>query len=293
MGTETEKWLAGVNQVAFNEYLQVAVETGLVGLMLLLFIGIALVRYRRQIHTPFATGAVGALASLAVCACFSYPFHEISTVMLAGLMLLLAGNDLKPLPVSFTAGLQKSIFICFLLIMLFLCHYSVTSVWSLNRWKNLTARISIHSFEDNCEQYAQLYTRLNSNPYFLYHYGIELVLAKEYEQGIAVLQQTCHYFNDTDILCHLGDARKGLGQYEKAEADYRLASNMAPNKFYPLYCLVKLYQATGRTDEAVKMAKEITDRKEKVKSWTTYKIKKEMNLLVDSLSGTHSTPSIP
>ncbi|MCL2738117.1 MAG: O-antigen ligase family protein [Bacteroidales bacterium] len=282
-GNEKEEWLAGINQVAFNEYFQITAETGLIGLILLLTIGCTLIYYRKQIRTPYAIGAMGSLIALACSACFSYPFHEISIAVLAGWMLLIIGNDLKPFTLSVPLKVQKYVIACFLLATILLCCYSVTTVSSLSRWKNLTVQTNLHSFDNTIEQYAELYTQLDNNPYFLYNYGIELVRAKEYEQSIPVLQRACRYFSDTDVFCYLGDAYKGLGQFENAEHCYRLASNMTPNKFRPLYSLVKLYSETGDIAKASELASILIEKKEKVKSYTTYKIKKEMRQLIKDI----------
>ena len=281
-GSETEKWLADANQMAFNEYLQIAVETGLIGLALLLTVGGVLIYYRKQIHTPYAIGAVGALSTLACCACFSYPFHEISIVVLVGLMLSIAGTDFKPLSISTSVKMQKSIPVGTLLVTVFLCYYSIKSISLVSRWERLVSHTSVSDFEDVREQYALLYAQLDNNPYFLYNYGIELVLAKEYEQGILVLQHTCHYFIDTDILCYLGDAYKGLNQYDKAESNYQLASNMVPVKFYPLYCLAKLYSETGRKKESLAMAQTIINKDIKIASYMVTTIKNEMRQFIEA-----------
>ena len=282
-GSETEKWLANINQVAFNEYLQIAVETGLVGLVLLLTIVVMLIYNRKQVHTPYAIGSMGSLASLACCACFSYPFHEISIVILVGLMLLIAGSELKTLSIHVSGKLYKKIIICLLSIAVFLCYYSVNNISLVSRWKNLATQTSIYGFDNKREQYKLLSTKLNNDPYFLYNYGVELSIAKEYKQGISILQYVCHYLSNTEIFCYLGDNYKGLGQYEKAEAYYQLASNTVPNKFYPLYCLAKLYHETGDSTKAFNMASIIVNKKEKVRSYTTYKIKNEMKQMADSL----------
>jgi O-antigen ligase len=283
-GDETEKWLADNVQVAFNEYLQVVVETGFVGLMLMLSIGGILIVYRTRIRTSNAIGALGGVASIACCACFSYPFREISIIVLAGWMLLIVENDIKPLSISVTATCQKTIAILFMLITIFLCYYSITTILSVSRWKNLTAQTSIYGFDNNREKYKDLYTKLNKDPYFLYNYGVELILAKDYKQGILVLQQTSLYLSNTEIFCYLGDAYKGIRLYKKAEKNYLFASNMVPNKFYPLYCLANLYYETGNATKAYEIAIKLVNKKEKVQSYTTYRIKSEMKQLIDTLS---------
>lgn len=287
-GSDTEKWLAGTNQVAFNEYLQITAETGLIGLMLLFSIGASLICYRKKIRTPYAVGAIGGLAALACCAFFSYPFHEIPIIVLAGWMLLIVGYSFEQWPISLSAKLQKSIVICFLLVSIFLCYYSITTVSSVSSWKKIVTHTTVQNFDDTLANYARLYAQLENNPYFLYNYGIELVLSKEYERSIPVLQRACRYFSDTDVFCYLGDAYKGLGQYEKSEANYWLASSIEPNKFRPLYCLVKLYHETGDFVKATELATVLIHKKEKVKSYTTYKIRKEMKNMIDTLSIKHS-----
>jgi O-antigen ligase len=283
-GSEMEKWLAGNNQVAFNEYLQITVETGLVGFVLILVIGATLIFYRKQVCTPYAIGAIGGLTSLACCACFSYPFHEIPIIVLAGWMLLVVGNDIKSFSIPIATKVQKSIVVFYTLMTVFLCYYSITTLPSVSRWKKLVTYKSIHGFDDSREQYARLYSQLDNNPYFLYNYGIELVLAREYERSIPILKQACHYFSDTNIFCYLGDAYKWLGQYEKAETNYWLASNMTPNRFLPLYNLAKLYRETGDNVKASELATILIKKKEKVPSHTTNKIKTEMKQMLDSLS---------
>jgi len=199
-------------------------------------------------------------------------------------MLLIVGNDLKTLIISVSAKVHKALIVCLLFISGLLCYYSAKSISSIFRWEKLVSHTSIHGFEDVREQYTRLYTQLENNPYFMFNYGIELVLAKEYEQSIPILHRVCRYFIDTDILCYLGDAYKGMSQYENAETTYRLASNMVPIKFYPLYCLANLYNETGNVDNAINVANIIINKKEKVRSYTTYKIKTEMKQMVDSLS---------
>jgi tetratricopeptide (TPR) repeat protein len=133
-------------------------------------------------------------------------------------------------------------------------------------------------------EYKQLYARLRHNPYFSYNYGTTLIQAKHFEQGISVLNETSKYFIDTDLLCTLGDGYKGIQQYEIAEKNYFLASNMVPNKFYPLYCLTQLYVETGRHALATNIAKDLINKQPKINSYTVSKIKSEMKELIDSIS---------
>ena len=61
---------------------------------------------------------------------------------------------------------------------------------------------------------------------------------------------------------------------------YRLAANVVPNKFYPLYLLVKLYDETGQTEKARAMARELLNKEVKVPSKAIEEIKAEMERLI-------------
>ncbi|MDA3781234.1 MAG: hypothetical protein PF487_13560, partial [Bacteroidales bacterium] len=86
----------------------------------------------------------------------------------------------------------------------------------------------------------------------------------------------------SNIVLHtaIGDSYKALKEHEKAEQHYLQASNMALGKFYALYLLAKLYDASGQQHKAHKMAKNILNKEVKVQSTAIKEIKEEMKLII-------------
>ena len=63
----------------------------------------------------------------------------------------------------------------------------------------------------------------------------------------------------------------------EAEKHFRQAAAMCPVRFVPLYRLVKLLEKTGRHEEALRLAEELSEKPVKVSSYIVEKIKREMN----------------
>ena len=126
-------------------------------------------------------------------------------------------------------------------------------------------------------EYEKLYsTSLKQTPFFLYNYGAELNYTKKYEKSIEILNECASKFNDYDLQLLLADNYTGIKNYQKSEETIKLASDMIPNRFYPLYQLVKLYQTTGQHDKAIKIANEILVKPIKIPSTTIGAIIYEM-----------------
>ena len=86
--SESEAWVAGTPDFAFNEFLQIAVEHGI--WVSVLFITVLLVLLKIAGSRKHLVGMGGCLVSLMVFACFSYPLHipAIVSVWLLAVMVL-------------------------------------------------------------------------------------------------------------------------------------------------------------------------------------------------------------
>ena len=88
--SEIEKYVAGNPEYGFNEYLQIAIESGIIGLFL--FIGVIVCALRELIRSK-NWGVMGSLVALLVFAFFSYPFSVLPFQII--LVFLLAMSDIK------------------------------------------------------------------------------------------------------------------------------------------------------------------------------------------------------
>ena len=68
----------------------------------------------------------------------------------------------------------------------------------------------------------------------------------------------------------------GITAVEEAEACFRKAYDMVPNRLYPLYLLANLYFSTGEAEKGVAVAWQLLDQEPKVMSDAVREMKAEM-----------------
>jgi tetratricopeptide (TPR) repeat protein len=98
--------------------------------------------------------------------------------------------------------------------------------------------------------------------------------------GVTLFVSSRRFVNDYDVQMLLADNSKALEIHAEAERHYQLAAAMCPSRLTPLYELAKLYEATGRKDEATATAKKGLEKDEKIQSSTTAAIKSELQRLL-------------
>lgn len=72
-----------------------------------------------------------------------------------------------------------------------------------------------------------------------------------------------------------------MKQYKEAEKCLKLASEMIPNRFIPLYRLAKLYEETNQTQKARIIAKQLIGKPIKIMSIEIMTIREEMQDLIN------------
>ncbi|WP_320167764.1 O-antigen ligase family protein [Mangrovibacterium marinum] len=258
----------------FNEFIKVAVEFGIVGLivvlLLFLFVLWKIVKSENENRGLVFSG----LASILVLACFSYPLQYIAVWLLLVfyLLALLTPKEIRirNTPVSIITRI----------VIVFACTFSFFNfskqIQAEIKWK----AIAVNSLRGNTEkmlpEYEMLYsTSLKRNPYFLYNYGAELNFTGKFDKSIDILTECQQRFNDYDLQMLLADNYHRKGETEKAIQCYQHASNMIPCRFLPTYQLFEIYKETGEKGKAVKYADEIINKKVKVPSVTVSFIQRE------------------
>lgn len=253
----------------FNEYLKVWAELGLLGIVL---IGVGMIRLIRQClrQERVMWPALISWMAFMVCGLFSYPLNYPSICLLLALDFgLLAGEGKADLRVRWGAKLVFAMIPAGLLVFAF--YWQRMEV----RWTQVAHRALVGE-EDVLPEYARLYPFLSENPLFLYNYGAELKERKLWLESAAELKKCSRLLNDTDVQLLLGEDYSQAGCIDQAEACLLLASQMCPNRFLPLYHLVRLYDAAGRKKEAGYWAGIIVEKPVKVQSYMVNRIKKQM-----------------
>ena len=94
------------------------------------------------------------------------------------------------------------------------------------------------------------------------------------------LSQGALMSSDPEFQCQKGDNLKGLQDYAGAEAQYKYAFNMVPNRITPLYLLMKLYVVSQEREKAMEMAQKVLIFTPKVNAHTVEHFKQEAEQLL-------------
>lgn len=265
--------VAGSPEYAFNGVLGVGVEQGVLGAVPALVLGLwslAVLCRRGEVS------AYGWLVLL-VSSLFSYPFALWPFLSLAVAWVALAA--------SLEAGTAE------------VRWWKRTAVWPVvaaGGWCvwHLSActvrRVEAYEeFHRVCgvqdvaflEDYRKKYEDLKAYPDFLFTFGTALREAGRYNESNAMLRQGTRVSCDPVFYTLMGNNYRDLGAVAEAESAYRKAFGMLPGRMYPLYRLMKLYEAEGQMRKAEEMARQIIAFRPKVDSPAVREMKNEAKKL--------------
>lgn len=286
--TQSEIDRADVPFFAFNEYLQMGVESGLFSLALFFAMLFLTLRntFLRKRHGHF-----GALISFSIFAFFSYPLSVLPLAI--ALVFLLAMSNTSPSTSSKAQHHQLTVVLfpycsvstsklfkvlCMaLIIACFVDRFPTYNAWK--KWGMCKLLIGTGlSYEASVDLKA-LYPYLSDNPEYLFDYARSLSMAGYHAESNRILVQTLAFIGDPMIYCIYGKNFQALKNYDEAEINFRKAYNIAPNRLYPLFLLSKLYVLKGETFKAREVANKIQTHKIIVPSLAIEQMKDSLDLM--------------
>ncbi|MBO7598475.1 MAG: O-antigen ligase family protein [Bacteroidales bacterium] len=234
--TISEKLAAGSPDYAFNEYLQIGVEYGL---LVLIFELVILVFIIRKSYREKTFGLSGALLSIMFFAFASYPLHLPVFVVVALLILfaIIINNSRKIYAIIIPV-------VVILFASFNLSSYNQKST-NVEAWTRMQILYRNKCYGDVINRYSTIYDAMDWNPRFVYEYGHSLYKSKKYDEAIPILENAVRLSADPMSLNVLGECHQALQQYDAAESYYRRAANRIPSRLYPHYLLYFLYCDTG------------------------------------------------
>ncbi|NLR80374.1 O-antigen ligase family protein [Chitinophaga eiseniae] len=266
---------------AFNEPLQFVVENGGIGLLLVVAVIFFFWRYPSgQSYTPIRTVAYGVLLASLCFALFTYSSDNLAMkYIIVFALAILSGTGSKVLlHIRFPLDKGRMVVLPVLSLLTLLLVYAYGNVInsarkSLAGWGQAQKAYVREMYRESNQYFEAVYPGLCTNGEFLMQYGKSLAMTENYQQALAVLTQARQYQCSSVIEAAVGDCEKKAGNYAAAEQSYLKAMNMIPNRFYPLYLLMTLYQENGETTKAMMMARTIKAKKVKVPSKAILEIK--------------------
>lgn len=277
--TDEEARVAGSPEYAFNEYLQIAAEKGI----LYLFVGICLIILCLYFGVRnHKYGICGAVLSLSIFAFSSYPlqFPAFWSAGIAMLMACIPDNLYKHKYLIRITG----IYICLAGIVLAPGLYLQWNKRSaaLEKWNNAKLLYNTRAYEAAQPAYEELYKEMKWNFRYLFEYGHILSKRKEYNKSISILLEAETKSNDPMILNVIGKDFQEMKLYDKAEEYFKRSVNRLPSRIYPYYLLTKLYAETEYCypEKLKEYAKIVITKTPKIPSPAVEDMKKEIGQLL-------------
>lgn len=277
--TEEEALLADEVTSAFSEPIQLAVETGIPGAILLMGItGYVILQCAKQnrqgsgMSGLLAKGGGGALLSFAIFSLSSYPLSLAEGVVLffAFMAMAVSGTEryLNVRGQRFAGTL----------LLLFLAGVSILmGSQAPRKWREVNAyrqwRIADTTLDTTLagKLYAATHAVIPENELFAAAYARFLFHKGAFAQSMSILQQMkgARY---EDILLR-GKVAGKLGNLNDAVMYFTQAHHLLPHRFVPLFHLMETFDAAGERQRAMVYAEQIRNMPVKVESMEVYTIK--------------------
>lgn len=263
---------ADVLDYAFNDLLRIGVEQGLVG------IGFALLVICLAFQSLRNKGRILRMGFLAllIFSLFSYPFELLPYQLIMVLILTYAGTnnsicihkELKP-------QLIHRFFIptCSLLLMILVAIFVFHQIDRRTKAEadyKMMAGITDNAFIDD---YYELLPLITENPRFFFDFGKMLARQGRYNDSNAILKRGALVSNDPMFYVIQGNNYRDMDAYKEAELAYLTAFHVLPNRLYPLYQLMCLYELIGDDGKTKDMAQRIKNFNVKIESPATQEMK--------------------
>lgn len=285
-GETIEALVADNSNYAFNEFIQIITEQGLISFVLLMFLLFFIVKASVKKENKEANSIIKiGLLSIGVFALFSYPMQilpiKLILVFLLGGLAILDQNKIKLLQNFKITIVLKTLLICVVLTGTALSFNYIKKVdKSFKKWNLAQSNYQYGDYEEAIEEFEMAYPMLKNNGDFLMNYGKALSIYKQNKKAIEILTQSKQHLNNTIIQTAIGDAYKADKQYTKAEFAYAKAYNMIPVRFYPLYLLAKLFDESNQKVKAINIANKVLQKEIKVPSTAIKEIQLEMKKII-------------
>jgi O-antigen ligase len=272
--------LADDTVVPFNEFLKIALEQGIVGLLLVsVILFLAFSDSNRKAPSPDEEGMLrvmqGVLAALLVFACFSYPFDYIEFQILAAFCLASIALTKRAKPFHIPNLIRKSA-ACGVFLLCGVALYSLYDYSLLTKRWNRAMMLFPRNKDPALEAFEKLYPALKCDARFLSVYGGSLHLAERHAASIVVLKEALRLHASAQALMLLGESYAANGDYNPALSAYETASQMIPSLFKPHYNMAKIFFEQGDYERARQKACEVLHKKIKIDTPAIDRMKLEM-----------------
>ena len=285
---ENEMLLAESMSHAFNEYLRILIETGVVGLSLFIVCLVVLVKSRVKSNSVgLRECALASVFSLLCFAFFSYPFENIPImVSFFFLLSIVTASDENYLR---TVRLPRIFRICLACLLFILTvFYGIFCFQKIEAYTGFSEALQIVKTNELKEVEVMLkkqYLTLRNDNDFLMTYAMCLFKNGKYKESLNVLQRLEDRIHTANISLLKGENYKALSCYEKAANEFSNASRIEPHRMAPVFQLAILYDEQNKKDEAIFWSSKILAMKVKKNSSNSIYYQSKAKLILKKYNG--------
>ena len=240
--------IAGCPEYAFNEFLKVGIETGVIGLLIVVMSVIISVVFLLRERNAIAYGLVAA----SIFSFFSYPL-SLARISVVIVIMLAISSCRKYLP----SVIPISVFILVIFGGVMLQNVYKERTDAVLLWSDTRQLSSMEMYEDSAGELSKLYDDLFWNYRYLYDYGYALHKLGRYEESNVVMNEGAEISSDPMFHNILGKNYIELCEYDEAEREFKKAHYMVPGRLYPLILLMDMYYSQGKESDAIVLGKRI------------------------------------
>lgn len=268
--------LAGDVRFAFNDYLQIFAERGIVSL--LCFISIPMIIFKSHMNMEkgtkedkrFLTHTIGAMLICLLCASFtSYPLQILPIQLMFWSCVAIKATIISRKLLKYKVLSRKKAMTTILIMQLTIIgFYGFAKTKNYILWHKL-----ISNNTKSIESLQSLKLVLNENPLFLFD------LANAYESNNR-LEEAIFTMNDILLLnsypgyyYKLANLYEKQGRYELAKEQYNLITKRIPNLIRPHYLVTLQYYKTGDLYNFQKYGRIFLKLKPKINNFETNEMK--------------------
>lgn len=239
--SENEKINAICPTVAYNEYLLIGLEMGIIGLLFFL-LWLAYSLYYGIKHRQF--GASGGILALAIFSLYSYPLqYPTFWVLLIFLSVICTTQPRRILPVKHRSipyiGILAALTTCIIFFE------QKDTFYTYKEWKNLKDIFQDRTYTTASIKYPDLYDRLCHRTDFLYEGAYCLDMAGKHDVAVLWIKRAMQLSSDPNLYYAMARYQEKMGQYREAEHYLLEITQILPRRGYAYYMLTRLYANPG------------------------------------------------
>lgn len=274
-GDDNEIRLASCPKHAFNDYLQVGVEIGILPMIILIIISVLAIYRLTVSYSVLAPSAI----VLCVSAMFAYPLQSLPMILIS-VILFAYSTCVSPRLWQSSNALLFTVFLAFCALLLLFKPIN-ENIKAREVLQFAHALYSVGAYESAVDKYASIAQCKFLPVEYYYEYGHSLHRLEKWEESNKFLKIGSGRSNDPMFHNIMGKNFWAMGMVAEAEKEYTFAHYLVPNRLYPIYLLAMLYHESGQMERFNAAAREVMNFNPKVSSQITESLKEQIQSIIE------------